>query len=111
MCPDHLFPCLVGGECREPSCNRYGSHCWCHRDKQRREGGEITEEMDEIEKSNAEGDKIFVTGDPEDWEIDCQDNKDCPPDWSCLEQSCFAPLSFPSAAWASLSAPVVSGVG
>ena len=99
------MPCFDGNKCTEPSCNRYGNACWCPQSKKRR-SAERQKEVIEAEKM-----KTFVTGKPEQWDIECGADADCPTDWYCAEQLCFAPLSFPSAAWAALSAPVVSGVG
>ena len=58
-----------------------------------------------------EEEKTFVTGAPQNWTIECVEEADCPPDWFCADQSCYAPLSYPAAAWEALSAPVVSRVG
>ena len=101
QCQDETKPCFIGGECREPTCNRFGSACWCEQARRRRSA----------QKEEHEEQKTFVTGAPQDWTIDCVEESDCPPDWFCAEQSCYAPLSYPSAAWQALSAPVVSRVG
>lgn len=104
-CQDDRKPCLIGGECREPTCNRFGSACWCQQGRKRRSAQERQELTGPEER------RSYVQGAPQNWTIDCTEDYDCPPDWFCAEQTCYPPLSYPSAAWEALSAPVVSRVG
>jgi len=105
-CPDEKMPCHDGKECKKPSCNVYGNACFCPQfKKKKRSTKELFKEGEIVEE------KSFVTGNPEQWDIECSDDSDCPTDWYCAEKFCYAPLTFPSAAWAALSAPVVSGIG
>ena len=105
-CQDSTKPCHDGYQCREPSCNRYGSDCWCPlaRKKRAAKRTDFTDEDDGLE------DVKYVRGAPDKWEIECAGDDDCPVDWICRENLCLAPLAYPAAAWAALSAPVVSGV-
>jgi len=103
-CANEKKPCFDGSKCTKPSCNRYGNACWCPHSKKKRSA----DGAKDVVVANTK--KTFVTGEPELWDIECGDDSDCPTDWYCAEQFCFAPLSFPSAAWAALSAPFVSGV-
>ena len=106
-CQDITKPCHDGYQCREPTCNRYGSDCWCPLARKKRAARETT-----LTREGEEGveDVKYVIGAPDKWEIECDNDNDCPVDWICKENLCLAPLAYPSAAWAALSAPVVSGI-
>ena len=102
---DEKQPCHDGQECKVPACNRYGNACWCPQSE-----NEVETQPKREEKLKAEK-RLFVRGRPENWQIECLNNYDCPTDWFCEEELCAAPLTFPSGAWASLSSPTVGGIG
>ena len=104
-CPDDKKPCYVGNECTSAVCNRYGNSCWCPQNKRKRSAEKNNE------KENIPKEMSFVTGKPYQWDIECKNYGDCPIDWFCEELFCYAPLTFPSAAWEALSAPVVGRIG
>eukprot|EP00092_Neocalanus_flemingeri_P007808 GFUD01008429.1.p1 GENE.GFUD01008429.1~~GFUD01008429.1.p1 ORF type:complete len:758 (+),score=132.02 GFUD01008429.1:578-2851(+) len=98
--------CYDGTSCVPPRCNQFMDSCWCPARKRNRR---VAMETDVTEVGNSTS-FTFVDGAPEDWEIECSTDKDCPSEWFCEDDFCFAPYTFPSAAWKSLSAPISGGI-
>ena len=75
QCKDAALPCGGRGECRAPTCNRWGNACWCSSGRRRGR-------RDAPEESRADvKDLIYMTGGPEDWDILCSADSDCPEEW------------------------------
>ena len=79
-------------ECRPAKCNRYGDSCWC--ETRRRTGRQAPDEHVQP-RENTEFD--FVEGEPDEWEIACAEDDDCPHRWYCFEEVSLSifPIFFP----------------
>ena len=105
-CENPEQPCYNGLTCTQPKCNRFNNACWCRRFKRKRSANEEQTQSKILSRN-----MTFVSGDPHDWEIECNNSADCPTVWFCEQRLCLAPLTFPSAAWASLSAASIGRIG
>ena len=81
-------------ECGPAKCNRYGDSCWC--ETRRRTGRQAPDVVEDVQtRENTEFD--FVEGEPDEWEIACAVDDDCPHRWYCFEevsQSIFSMVFF-----------------
>ena len=88
-------PCKGRREgCGPAKCNRYGDSCWC--ETRRRTGRQAPDVVEDVQtRENTEFD--FVEGEPDEWEIACAVDDDCPHRWYCFEevsQSIFSMVFF-----------------
>ena len=84
-CPEET-PCKGrrDSRCSQPRCNSYGDSCWCETGTRRNRRAGLDGDGGEEEEAGGEYD--FVEGDPEDWEISCASDTDCPDQWYCAYQ-------------------------